>query len=246
MSEAVDGTVAFTTPVVLAFPNLFEAKKFKGKGGKEQGEPKFGASFTLDPESPDTKSLKSKAMQVAKAKWPGRDVAAESRPRVVTDEQGVSMTLPAKFAFPFKSGDKLCAERVAKLAKEGKQDDGKGDFQKGKIVIKVSSKFQPRLAVIAGGKIVDLDTPELITLHRGKFFFGAEVLLQVNVVGYDKVGDGGTDGVTIYPNLILATGKGTRLSGGASAAEVFKGYVGNISAEDPGSNADMEDDMIPL
>jgi len=243
MSEAVDGVVAFTTPVVLAFPTLFEAKKFKGKGGKEQGEPKFGASFVLDPESSDTKALKSKAMQVAKAKWPGRDVAAESRPRVMKDDTtGETVTMPSKFTFPFKSGDKLCAERVAKLANEGKQDDGKGDFQKGKVMIKVSSKFQPRMAVIVGGKIIDLDTPELITLHKGKFFFGAEVLLQVNVVAYDKVGDGGTDGVTIYPNLVLATGKGTRLSGGASAAEVFKGYVGTVSTVDPGVN-DIGDDI---
>jgi hypothetical protein len=240
MSEKVDGTIALTTPVILAFPNLFEAKKFKGKGGKEQGEPKFGASFALDPAHADTTTLKSLAMRVAKAKWPGRDVAAESRARKVMDGDQ-EVILPSKFTFPFKSGDKLCAERVAKLAKDGKPDDGKGDFQIGKVMIKVSSKFQPRLAVIANGKIVDLDTPELITLHKGKFFFGAEVLLQLNVVGYDKVGDGGTDGVTIYPNLILATGKGTRLSGGASAAEVFKGYVGSVSADDPGSNDLMDD-----
>lgn len=242
MSEKIDGTIALTAPVILAFPNLFEARKFKGRGGKESGEPKFGASFALDPEHADTTALKSLAMRVAKAKWPGRDVAAESRPRKVKDEDGNESVLPAKFLFPFKSGDKLCAERVAKLAREGKADDGKGDFQNGKVMIKVSSKYQPRLAVIAGGKIVDLDTPELITMHKGKFFFGAEVLLQVNVVAYDKVGDGGSDGVTIYPNLVLATGKGTRLSGGASAAEVFKGYAGHVSAEDPGVN-DMDDDI---
>lgn len=243
MSERIDGTIALTTPVVLAFPNLFEAKKFKGKGGKEQGEPKFGASFALEPEHADTTAIKALAMRVAKAKWPGRDVAAESRPRKVKDEDGNESVLPARFAFPFKSGDKLCMGRVAKLVEKGKADDGKGDFQKGKVMIKVSSKFQPRLAVIAGGKIVDLDTPELITLHKGKFFFGAEVLLQVNVVAYDKVGETGSDGVTIYPNLILATGKGTRLNGGTSAAEVFKGYAGHVSAEDPGNNADMDDDI---
>ena len=243
MNDRVDGTIALTTPVVLAFPNLFEAKKFKGKGGKEQGEPKFGASFTMAPDSADTTALKALAMRVAKAKWPGRDVAAESRPRKVKDEEGNESVLPAKFNFPFKSGDKLAAERVAKMAKEGKPDDGKGDFQKGKVVIKVSSKYQPRMAVIVGGRIIDLDTPELITAHKAKFYFGAEVLLQLNVVGYDKVGEGGSDGVTIYPNLILATGKGTRLSGGASAAEVFKGYAGQMSTEDPTGGEVMDDDI---
>jgi hypothetical protein len=67
---------------------------------------------------------------------------------------------------------------------------------------------------------------------KPKFYFGVEVLPQFNFVAYDGVGNN-LDGVTAYLNMVFTTNKGKRLSGGASAAETFKGYAGHTSTEDP-------------
>ena len=224
------GIFDLTVPVVLAHPHLFEAVKFK-RGGKEQGEAKYGGSFVFEADNPDLKELKARAVALAKAKWPGRDIAADFKAK--------------QFKFPWSSGDAIVAKRVAKLQAAGKQDDHKGDFQLGKVVLKSSSKYAPRMAVIANGKIVDLDDSNR-ALYKNQFYFGVKVLAQLNLVPYDKVGETGLDGVTAYINLVLSTNKGERLSGGASAAEVFKGYVGSVSAEDPTAGGDSLDEEIPF
>lgn len=226
----LNGIFDLTVPVVLAHPHLFEAVKFK-RNGKEQGEPKYGASFVFDADNPDLKDLKARAVALAKAKWPGRDIAADFKAK--------------QFKFPWASGDGIVLKRVAKLQAAGKQDDHKGDFQLGKVVLKSSSKYAPRMAVIANGKIVDLDSANT-SGFKGQFYFGVKVLAQLNLVAYDGVGETGLDGVTAYINLVLSTNKGERLSGGASAAEVFKGYVGTVSAEDPTAGGENLDDEIPF
>ena len=221
MTTEQNGIIDITTPVVLCFPNLTEAKKFKGKNGKESGEPKFGASFMFTPDHPDFKRIKDRALALAKAKWPSRDIVAEYK--------------AGTFKMPWNDGTKLADKRIAekKKANPAWQDDGKGDFQRGNFIIKSASKFAPRLAYIEGGKI----SPDLegaaVNLHKGKFYFGAKVLAQINLVPYDKAGETGVDGVTAYTNLVLTTNTGTRLSGGASAAETFKDYAGKLSDQDP-------------
>lgn len=226
----LNGVFDLTVPVVLAHPHLFEAVKFK-RNGREQGEPKFGGSFVFEADNPDLAALKARAVALAKAKWPGRDIAADFK--------------AGKFKMPWSAGDKIVAKRVAKLQAASKQDDHKGDFQLGKVVVKSASKYAPRLAVIANGKIVDLDSTNTAAF-KGQFYFGVKVLAQFNIVPYDAVGDTGLDGVTAYINLVLSTNKGERLSGGASAAEVFKGYVGSVSAEDPTAGTENLDDEIPF
>ena len=226
MVDATSGIVTFNTPVILAFPQaLFEAKKFKNKG-KESGEPKYGASFVFPPEHPDFKVLKDRAILLAKEKWPGRDIGADYKAK--------------QFLMPWKQGDTQVAKRLAKLSAEGKPDDGKSDFLKGQIIIKSASKFAPRYAVITGKTISDdLEGPGLAA-NKGKFYFGALVLVQFNLSAYDKVGENGTDGVTAYINLVASTGTGKRLSGGTPAKEAFSGYAGSSSTEDP-TGGELED-----
>lgn len=52
------------TNVRLAFPSLFEAKAVNG-----EGEPRFSASFLLDPADPQVKTLNAAIDAVAKEKW---------------------------------------------------------------------------------------------------------------------------------------------------------------------------------
>lgn len=210
--QQTDGRFAIMNPVILAHPHLFEAQAYKANG-KEKGEPKFGANLVLTP-GPELDEMKKKAAAVAKAKWPTRALS--------------------ELKFPFASGDKLADKRKAK---SGKDD---GDYQRGKVVINARSKYRPRLAIVANGRIVDLEDDAAIAQHKAKFFFGAEVLAELNFVAYENPEK---DGVTAYLNLVLATGKGTRIAGGASASEVFKGYAGSVSAEDPTGGVELDDEI---
>ncbi len=213
MAENDIGLYNLTKPVILAHPNLAIARGF-GPKGKEKGEPKFGASFLFAPDSEDLKALKAVAAKVAKAKWPSRELKSLS--------------------FPFQSGDKLAERRKEK---SGKDD---GDFQRGKVVLKAKSKYEPRLAGIEGGKLVDYEGPARAT-SVSKFFFGAEVLAQFNFVAFEGTDN---DGVTCYLNMVVATGKGTKIAGGPSAAETFRGYVGSSTTEDPTAGESLDDEIL--
>lgn len=220
MADKADSTYNLTTPVVMAHPNLFEARAF-GPKGKESGNPKFSANLVIDPADPkqkiDLDAMKAMAISVARARWPNRDIK--------------------ELKFPFSNGDKLADKRAGK----GKTD---GDFQRGKVIIAGRSKYEPRLAVIENGKIVDLEGPARIAA-KSKFYFGCHVLATLNFQPYEGVGNN-PDGVTAYLNIVVSLNKGQRLSGGASAAETFKGYVGHTSAEDPTGGESISDDDIPM
>lgn len=217
MSEAKnDGIYNLTAPVVMTFPNLLEAKAFV-KNGKTRGEPKFGASFVFDATSIDLKALKELAAKLARAHFGAEKPFSE-------------------LAFPFASGDKLADARKGK----GKDD---GEYQRGKVVLTSRSKYEPRLSYIEDGKIIDLETATAKQMAKGKFYMGVEVLAQFNLVAYDAVGENAKGGVTAYLNMVLSTGKGKRLSGGSTASDVFKGYAGSVSAEDP-TGGDNLDDVI--
>lgn len=214
MSEDNEGRFDLTEPTTLTFPNLLEAKAVQVKG-KPSGEPKYSSNFEFEPESDDLRALKAKAVAVARAKWPGRDLK--------------------ELAFPFTNGDKLAEKAKAK----GKDRE----FSRGKVVVTARSKYQPRMSVVEGGRIVDLEG-DAIKANGRKFYSGVQALAQFNLVAYDGVGNN-PDGVTAYLNMVLSINKGTKLAGGASASEVFKGYIGTASDEDP-TGLDGLDDEIPF
>lgn len=186
-----------------------------GQKGKETGEPKYSANFSFNPDSADLKGMKAVAARVARAKWPGRDFK--------------------ELAFPFSNGTKLADD-----AKANKKDR---EYYRGKVVVAARSKYEPHLSGIENGVAVDYEN-EARQAAAKKFFSGVEVLAQVNFVAYKGVGKN-PDGITAYLNMVFTTGKGVRIAGGQTAAEVFKGYVGTISAEDPtaGAAADLDDEI---
>lgn len=216
MTEAkADGIYNLTSPVPLLFPNLLVPKAFM-KNGKAQGEPKYSGTLEFEVGHPDLEGMKALAGKLAKGRWPDKPFS--------------------ELAFPFSSGDKAADKRKA----AGKD----GEHSRGKVLLKSSSKYEPRLSVIVDGKIIDIDSEMLKQAHKGKFYNGVEVLAQLNFVTYDAIGENAKGGVTAYLNIVMSTGKGKRLSGGATAAEVFKGYAGAVSTEDP--TGGVADDQIPF
>lgn len=229
------GIYVFPVPVPSTFPNLLEAKAVQ-RNGKDAGEPKFSLNFELDPEDAAQaaviKGIKAKALEIARAKWPGRDFAKEA---AKVDGQGLKR-IPT-FVFPWSNG--------TELADNAKAKNKDREFSRGKFVLTARSKFQPRLSAIIGGKIVDFEDQSAIVANKKYFYSGVEVLAQVNFQAYDGVPPSGADGVTAYLNLVVSTNKGKKLAaGGPSAAEVFSGYMGTISNADPTGGG--LDDEIPF
>jgi hypothetical protein len=217
--EATAGLYQLTMPAIVMFPDLFVPKAFKGKGGKELGEAKFGSQFIFaDPaNNADWQGMKAKALAVAKAKHPEVD--------------------PKTLNWPFQSGDKAADKRKAK----GKSD---GEFLRGKGLITARSKFQPNLSVLDNGQIIDLEDDALKAKYKGKFYSGVKAYALFNFVWYDAIKDGDKSGVTAYLNLVYSLGTGDRIGGGRSGSDIFKAYAGVVSNEDP--TAGVEDDEMPF
>lgn len=211
------GRYALTKPSTMTFPNLLEAKAVQGPNGKPSGEPKYSVNIEFDPEHADLKAMKAKAVAVARAKWPGVDLST--------------------LRFPFTDGSKLADKAKAK----GKDRE----FSRGKAVLTARSKYQPRMSVIKNGAVVDLEG-DAIAANGKMFYSGSDVLAQVTFQAYDGVGEDGKPGVNAFIDMVLTLNRGKRLTGGASAAEVFKDYAGMVSDEDPTGGAALLDDEIPF
>lgn len=214
MSEGkVEGRFSPSKEVRMVFPNLYEAKAVV-KNGKARGEPKFSARF-LVADATDIAAIKAKAVEVARAKWPGVDLKT--------------------LKFPFSDGNKE-AEKSAAAKKDG-------SFFKGHLVVGSRSKYQPRLSLYQGPSKTpqELDGPALAAA-KNKFYGGAWVLPQWNLVAYDAVGEDGKPGVTAYLDQLMWIKDGDRI-GAASAAEAFKHYQGSVSKEDPTGGTALDDEI---
>lgn len=217
-----DGLFNTTEPVRMFYPNLLKPKAFK-KNGKDQGEPKFSANFRFEAESGDLRDLKTLCAKLARARWPGRDLSELAKPW--TD--GTMLADKAK----------VLVDRFVAAGSQGKAPK-LAEYNRGGVIITARSKYRPRLALLSGTRIVDLED-EAVAANIGKFFFGAEVMAQLNFTTYEGVG-ANPDGINAYVNMIMATGRGERIGGGTPVSEVFRGYVGHASNEDPTSGKSDE------
>jgi Enterobacter phage Enc34, ssDNA-binding protein len=87
MSEqktAQAGLYTLTSPVVMAFPNLFKPRAFT-KSSKE--EPKYDGQFLFEANHPDLSAIKKLLAQVASARWPGRDLKTVKFPLARGDKR---------------------------------------------------------------------------------------------------------------------------------------------------------------
>ncbi len=210
MSEDNEGRIKNTTPEVMSFPNLDEPRAVK-RNGKETGKKKYSVNLEFEPDSATLKEFKATAVAVARAKWPGVDLAT--------------------LKFPFTNGDKL-----ADKAQANKKDR---EFSRGKVVFTARTEFQPLLSVLKGGKIVDLDGEDKGQIKK-LFYNGTKVLAEFQFKAYDAVNEDGKPGVNAYVNKVLSLNQGTRLTGGASSEETFKDYIGSVSDYNPTEGLDDE------
>lgn len=234
-----------TNPAVMIHPGVIEAKAFKDKKtGKEKGEPKFGGSFLFAAEDPELAEIQKHLVAVAKAEWPKpyRLDRKKMQLRATKTAGGKTVwdddVLPVDL--PLKDGDKAADARRDARVKAGKSEDEKGIIQRGKIVLKGSSKFAPRLGVLANGRIAELETEEARKANKSKFYFGAEALATFNFKPMEVDGE---RFIVCYLQSVLVTGKGKKIAGGQSLADTFSKYVGQASAEDPlGGEEEVSDD----
>lgn len=136
----------------------------------------------------------------------------------------------AGITFPFKSGDKYVAQRETAGKPSQKEIFG------GKILLKGASMFPIALSATVNGKFTEFEG-EAKEANKPLFYSGVLALAEFNFVAYDLE----TRSVTAYLGKVYSTNKGTRIGGGRSAAEAFKGYLGHASSENP----TLGDDEIP-
>lgn len=171
------------------YPELLEPKAFM-KNGKPKGEPKYSLTHLFDVGDPEVAAglneAKAAAVKACQDQWPNRDVVAAIR--------------AGEIQWPFKKGDVEAQKRENK----GK----KGDFYKGKEVLKASTTFPP--------DVIGRDRAQII--DPKKLYSGMVVRTEVNF----KAGDADGDYVTAYLNFVMKVADGERLAG-RTAASAFEG-----------------------
>lgn len=218
-SQASTAFIIQSKPVILCFPdNLFVASAVNG-----QGALKFGCQSVMANDHPDLGPMKNAIMAVAQQVVPGIEWNA--------------------FGKPLYSGTKEADKRKAK---KGDKYNGDADFMRDQVVIKSRSKFAPALAIIENKKLIELTDDALKAKYKARFFFGAEIIVELAFVWYKAMKEGDKPGVTAYCNKVIATGGGTRRSSGTSAADAFAGYLGKLSGESPLAGASPDSDEIPF
>lgn len=231
-TEAVFFT--FTEPCRAGFLNIIEARQFK-QDGKGKGDPRYDGTFMLTPDSKDLVALKALVGPMLQALHPGKKIVGR---RLTQEELDGGNTFEVNV--PWKDGTR--AADKAKNAKPPKDQE----FFRNHIIIKAASKYAPALSAVEGGKFTeytDLATrPALTRLFYSGAWFVPHVQLHSYPARDDKPG-----GVGLWLPALMFAKHDKRLGGsGVNAAEVFKGYAGKVSAEDPTGGAGELDDEIPF
>lgn len=203
-----------SAPAILVFGDLMKPKAFQNRA------PRYKANLLYPLGHPDIGPLKEIILRLCGAAFPGRD--------------------PLSLSLPFKAGERLNAERVAK-------DKKPYSFYEGHFVLATQKpeKTQagallapPRLVVMQNGEMVsyvDDDRPA-----AARFFYsGVKVVPIIQFVTFDGFGGG----VTVYLQRLLSLGVGERIQTGPDddaafgGAERYESYMGAVSAEDPTTHA---------
>lgn len=222
----------FTTPVVLAHPNLFTPRRFKDERGVESGEPKYDLRCVLEPDHPDVPALREKLIEAARLAWPNAKFAD---PMVFPRPAQGSVADPLFLAVDY------CLRSGTDIADKAQRSSPAKDREayRGKFVIVSRGQYAPGLSYPNpnGGGIIDapMSGPERMAVEK-YFYGGVRALVQLQLVGY-QVGNN-TPVITAYPNIVLSMNAGDHVAafaGGAakSGASAFAQYTGHVTQTDP-------------
>lgn len=220
---------SFTTSVRGAYADIIKPRAFQ-ENGKPKGEPRFGCTFLVAPDSPDLARLKAEVTKVFQAAMPGLKLV----PRRLTQEE-VDAGNVAEVQVPWHDGTRY----ADKLKAKGKD----GEIFRGCILVKSSSKFRPALALIENKGVLDLNTEEVIAAKAGLFYSGAWYVPSFGINYYKGKKEGEPNGVNLFLDGILYVKGDTRLGGRqADAKTTFAGYIGSIKDENP-LGGEMDDEI---
>lgn len=220
----------FSKAVAIPFEAIINARRYKKKG-VEQGDPKYSVTFLCEPTDEDLKKLQAEVVKMLQA---NNSSGKKLKIGPLTEEQETAGT-HVSVRVPWHDGTKYADKKKS----EGKDHE----WARGKVLVKATSKYQPALAAIVAGKVIEFTTPDAIAASKKYFYSGAFIVPSVGLHYY--TGDEGKpDGVSLYFNAALFVKDGPRLvSSQRSASETFKGYVGTISQEDPTGGATLQDEL---
>lgn len=171
--------------------------------GQPQGDPLYSVSLLFDKQ--DLGDMKQIVRNLAQAQWPGQDLKS--------------------LHLPFRDGD----SEADKQAQKGRN----GEFYRGRVLVKASSKFEP--GVVGPDKQDIIDPKEI--------YSGAIVRAQLNIKTFTA---GVNKGVKCYLNHVMKTREGERLMG-SSAQDAFSGITGVTTSVDPtggAGNNEGDDDLM--
>lgn len=230
MSKTETPTYTFTAPARVGFCNIITARAFQAKPGQPAGDPRYDATFILEPDNADLNAVKALVIETLRALNPGKKLVTR---RLTEEELKDGGTV--EINVPWKDGT-----RAADKAKEADKDQ---EFARGKILLKAGSKYAPTLSAVEGGKIVSFTEPALRANLANRFYSGAWVAPLVGVNSYKAKGNPDESGYKpggagLWLNAVHFVKHDTKLigGGGVNAAEVFKGYAGAAVDVNPGSN----------
>ncbi len=215
----------FKEPTRTAFSNIIAARAYQ-EAGKSLGEPRYDATFILEPNSADLVALKDLCIAMAKTLYPGKKLVARRLTQEELDDGGV-----VEVAMPWRDG--------TKDADKAKAENKDREFYRGKIIVKAASKYAPALSGIEGGKVVSYTNPETRATLDKFFYSGAYLAPYVQLHSY-KARDNKPGGVSLWLNAVCFVKHGPKLAGGGQVnpAEVFAQYAGTVSAADPTAAGD--------
>jgi hypothetical protein len=219
----------FRNPVRAAFANLITPKAYE-KNGKAVGDPKYDMTIMVEPNSPDLVALKDLCISMAKQNNPGKKLVARRLTQEELDDGGV-----IEVNMPWSDGTKI-ADKAKEPNDKGQTKDR--EFMRGKVIIKMSSKYAPALSGIENGKVISYDNPDsratLTSLFYGGGWYGPLVALHAY-----KAQEGKPGGVSLWVNAVCFVKHGEKITGPrVNAAETFAHYAGSVSTEDPTAGAD--------
>lgn len=204
----------FTQPVRAVFIDAITPRTFD-KNSKTD-KPKFGGTFVFPADSPDVANLKAAMMAAAKQKWPSRDLK--------------------ELKFPLTTGAKKIETEKKMAAKKNAEPRSQAFFEGNTLVITARSDFEPGLAKLVNGKVIEISGPTRAACKD--FYNGCYVIPVFAFVPYDAKKADDPDGVTAYLQSLLWVKDGERIGGG-SVVSKFAAYAGTVTDQSPGSDDEI-------